>query len=416
MKILFLTDNFPPESNAPAIRTFEHARHWARMGHDVTIITCAPNFPAGALFEGYRNRCMQREEIEGIAVVRVWTFISRNEGFLLRTLDYVSFMLSAIIASLFVKRPDVVIATSPQFFTSIAGWIVSLLRWRPFVFELRDLWPETVMAVDAMQSNWILDALERLAHFLYRRADLMVPVTHAFANRLRTLGVPDERIEIVTNGIDPDSIEIRRSQAATREKYALPEDAFVAGYIGTLGMCHGLSTVLEAAQRTRGDSRLHFVVMGDGADRDELIAILERERLENVTLIDRQPRAEALEVLNACDVSLVMLRESPVFETVIPSKIFEAMALRKPILLGVRGEAKRIVIDEAACGTAFPPEDADALIHALQHLMANPQICSALGDRGHAAVVDSYQRSVLAEKMIDFIEKSLASNRLPDAP
>jgi hypothetical protein len=407
MKILFLSDNFPPESNAPAIRTYEHAKRWVELGHDVTVITCAPNFPAGVLFEGHRNRLLQRAEMDGIHVVRVWTWIARNEGFVLRTLDYVSYMVSAILGSFFVARPDVVIATSPQFFTSIAGWVVSILKWRPFVFELRDLWPETVVAVDAMKSNFALDALEKLAHFLYRRADLMIPVTLPFARRLEALGVPAERIEVVTNGIDPGAIETRRSPEATRAKYGIPADAFVAGYVGTLGMCHGLSTVLDAAAATRDDASIHYVVMGDGADRDELVAILEQGALPNVTLIDRQPRAEALEVLAAVDVSLVMLRESPVFETVIPSKIFEAMALRKPILLGVRGEAHRIVVDEAGCGIAFPPEDAETLVKALRGLAADPELRARLGERGHQAVVQSYQRSVLAEKMIGFIEAKI---------
>jgi colanic acid biosynthesis glycosyl transferase WcaI len=408
MKILFLTDNFAPESNAPAIRTHEHTRRWVEMGHEVTVITCAPNFPAGVVFAGYQNRLFQREEIDGVHVIRVWTYITRNEGFLKRTLDYVSYMLSAIIASLFVARPDVVIATSPQFFTAIGGWVVSCLKWRPFVFELRDLWPETVLAVGAMQGNAILDALEGLAHFLYRRANLIIPVTQTFAERLVELGIPKERIEVVTNGIDPDDICIERSQREVRETYGIPQDAFSVGYIGTLGMCHGLSTLLEGAQTLLGDDRFHFVVMGDGADRDELIEILERDELSNVTLIDRQPRLEALAMLNSIDASLVMLRSSPVFETVIPSKIFEAMALQKPILLGVRGEAYRIVVEETGSGLAFPPEDSVGMVARMKELRESPELQRTLGQRGQRAVRERYRRTVLAEKLIGFVERNLA--------
>jgi glycosyltransferase involved in cell wall biosynthesis len=407
VKILFLTDNFAPESNAPAIRTHEHTRSWVKMGHEVTVITCVPNFPAGVVFEGYRNRLFQREEIDGVHVIRVWTYITRNEGFLKRTLDYVSYMLSAIIASLFVARPDVVIATSPQFFTAIGGWVVSCLKWRPFVFELRDLWPETVLAVGAMQGNAILDALEGLAHFLYRRANLIIPVTQTFAERLVELGIPKERIEVVTNGIDPDDICIERSQREVRETYGIPQDAFSVGYIGTLGMCHGLSTLLEGAQTLLGDDRFHFVVMGDGADRDELIEILERDELSNVTLIDRQPRLEALAMLNSIDASLVMLRSSPVFETVIPSKIFEAMALQKPILLGVRGEAYRIVVEETGSGLAFPPEDSAGMVARIKELRESPELQRALGQRGQRAVRERYRRTVLAEKLIGFVERNV---------
>ena len=408
MKILFLTDNFAPESNAPAIRTHEHTRSWVEMGHEVTVITCVPNFPAGVVFEGYRNRLFQREVIDGVHVIRVWTYITRNEGFLKRTLDYVSYMLSAIIASLFVARPDVVIATSPQFFTTIGGWVVSCLKWRPFVFELRDLWPETVLAVGAMQGNAILDAFEGLAHFLYRRANLIIPVTQTFAERLVELGIPKERIEVVTNGIDPDDIRIERSQREVRETYGIPQDAFSVGYIGTLGMCHGLSTLLEGAQTLLGDDRFHFVVMGDGADRDELIEILERDELSNVTLIDRQPRLEALAVLNAIDASLVMLRSAPVFETVIPSKIFEAMALEKPILLGVRGEAYRIVVEETGSGLAFTPEDSVGMVARMKELRESPELQRTLGQRGQRAVRERYRRTALAEKLIGFVERNLA--------
>ena len=408
MKILFLTDNFAPESNAPAIRTHEHTRSWVEMGHEVTVITCVPNFPAGVVFEGYRNRLFQREVIDGIQVIRVWTYITRNEGFLKRTLDYVSYMFSAIIASLFVSRPDVVIATSPQFFTAIGGWVVSCLKWRPFVFELRDLWPETVLAVGAMQGNVTLDAFEGLAHFLYRRANLMIPVTQTFAERLVELGISKERIEVVTNGIDPDDIRIERSQREVRETYGIPQDAFSVGYIGTLGMCHGLSTLLEGAQTLLGDDRFHFVVMGDGADRDEMIEILERDELNNVTLIDRQPRLEALAVLNSVDASLVMLRSAPVFETVIPSKIFEAMALEKPILLGVRGEAYRIVVEETGSGLAFTPEDSADMVARMKELRESPELQRRLGQRGQRAVRERYRRTVLAEKLIGFVERNLA--------
>jgi glycosyltransferase involved in cell wall biosynthesis len=259
-----------------------------------------------------------------------------------------------------------------------------------------------------MQDNAVFDVLEGLAHFLYRRANLIIPVTQTFAERLVELGISKERIEVVTNGIDPDDIRIERSQREVRETYGIPQDAFSVGYIGTLGMCHGLSTLLEGAQTLLGDDRFHFVVMGDGADRDELIEILERDELNNVTLIDRQPRLEALAVLNSIDASLVMLRSSPVFETVIPSKIFEAMALEKPILLGVRGEAYRIVVEETGSGLAFTPEDSAGMVARMKELRESPELQRRLGQRGQRAVRERYRRTVLAEKLIGFVERNLA--------
>ena len=205
MKILFFSDNFPPESNAPAIRTLEHTREWVNAGHEVTVITCAPNFPTGKVFEGYSNNLYQTEEVDGIRVVRVWSFIAANEGSVKRIIDYMSYMISAMIAALFLPRPDVIVGTSPQLFAATAAWLTSKFKRRPFVFELRDLWPESILAVGAMKKGLIIGWLERFVSFLYRQADLMVPVTQAFATILEEKGVSPDKIVVVTNGIEPGS-------------------------------------------------------------------------------------------------------------------------------------------------------------------------------------------------------------------
>jgi len=399
-RLLFLTDNFPPESNAPANRTHEHARRWVESGHDVTVVTCAPNFPKGVLYPGYKNALFQREVVDGIKVVRVWSYMAANSGFAKRILDYLSFMLSAIIACVALPRPDVVIATSPQFFTCVAGWVVAGYKRRPFVFELRDLWPESISALQAVPHEFLITPFEKLAHFLYRRADLIVPVTRTFSERLQELGIPESKIEVITNGIQMSAVETHRSQEETRSKYGVPQDAFVAAYIGTIGMSHGLATIIEAARLTQSDKSIHYLIMGEGADKDLIATQIGQENLANVTLIDGQPRAEAMEVVQSADVSLVLLKNTPVFETVIPSKIFEAMAMRKPIVLGVRGEAKRIVIDEAACGIHFTPENAAEMISCIEKLRDDEALRTALGDRGYEAVTRDYLRANLADRMI----------------
>ncbi len=202
MHILFLTDNFPPEVNAPASRTFEHCREWTRVGHQVTVITGVPNFPKGKIFAGYRNRLWQCETMEGIRVVRVWTYIAANEGFVKRTLDYLSFMVTGFLAGLFQQRPDVIIGTSPQFFTNCAAWMLSIFRWRPFVFELRDLWPESIKTVGAMKDSVSLRLLEHLELFLYRRAQVVVVVTESFRNNLVSRGINPDKIVVILNGVD----------------------------------------------------------------------------------------------------------------------------------------------------------------------------------------------------------------------
>ena len=248
MHILFLTDNFPPEVNAPASRTFEHCREWVRAGHKVTVITGVPNFPRGKVYEGYSNRLWQRETMEGIQVIRVWTYITANAGFAKRILDYQSFMVAATLAAPLVHKVDVVVGTSPQFFTVCAAYVISRFKRIPFVFELRDLWPESIRAVGAMQDSPWLKRLERLELFLYRKAARIVSVTQSFRRNLITRGVVPDKIEVVTNGVDSTRFRPQPRDSELAAKLGL-QGKFVAGYIGTHGLAHALETLLEAARR-----------------------------------------------------------------------------------------------------------------------------------------------------------------------
>ena len=269
MHILFLSDNFPPEVNAPASRTFEHCREWVRLGHEVTVITCAPNFPKGKVYDGYKNKVWQTEVIEGVRVIRVWSYITANEGFVKRILDYQSFMVSATIAAIFVRKPDLVVSTSPQFFTACCGYVVSRLKRIPFVFELRDIWPESVKAVGAMGDSALIRLLERLELFLYRKADLIVSVTNSFKKTLISRGVDGSKIQVVTNGVDVSRYTPREKDVELLKHYKL-EGKFVAGYIGTHGMAHALETILEAAAKLRqceGGEDIRFILLGHGAKK-----------------------------------------------------------------------------------------------------------------------------------------------------
>lgn len=408
MRILFLTDNFPPETNAPANRTWDHARQWVRLGHKVTVITSAPNFPVGKVFQGYRNRLFQTETMEGIKVVRVWTYMAPNQGFLRRTIDQASFMVSSLLASFGVRQHDVVVATSPQFFTAIAGWFAAKLKRMPFVFELRDLWPESIVAVGAMRNRLALRLLTATADFLYRQADLIVPVTQTFRRFLIDRGIADNKICVITNGADPNEISAHRSVSETRSRYGLPPDKFVVAYIGTHGLAQGLTTVLDAAARTRTDRSIHYVFMGEGAEKHKLISLAEERQLQNITFIDGQPRQEAFELLVAADATLVLVKDSPVFRTVIPSKLFESMVLRRPIILGVEGESRAIVVDQCRCGLAFTPGDADGLVDAVRKLQTMPALRRQLGVNGARAVEEHFQRDRLADRMVAAMQDRIA--------
>ncbi|KFN51441.1 glycosyltransferase family 4 protein [Arenimonas composti] len=404
MKILFLSDNFPPEGNAPATRLHEHAMRWVRAGHEVTVITCAPNFPEGKLFPGYSNRWRQVEELDGIRVVRVKTYITANEGFLRRTLDYLSFMLMGFFMGLFERRPDVVVATSPQFFCALGGWMLAVAKWRPFVFELRDLWPASIMAVGAMEKSFAIRMLEKLELFLYRRADLIVSVTESFRHDLVERGIDGDKIEVVVNGVDLDRYEPRPRDQELEAEFDLA-GKFVAGYMGTHGMAHALPKVLEAAELLRDRDDIVFFFAGSGAERAKVEEMVAERSLDNVRLIPRQPKERMPALWSICDLSIVPLRDTPVFATVIPSKIFESMGMGVPILISVPdGEATGIV-RRSACGVQVAPEDPAAMADAIRGLADDPVRLERLRTNASSAAVE-YSRETQAERMLRLMERT----------
>jgi glycosyltransferase involved in cell wall biosynthesis len=405
LHILFLTDNFPPESNAPASRTFEHCREWVQAGHQVTVITCAPNFPKGKVFDGYRNRLWQHEQISGIKVVRVWSYITANEGFVKRILDYQSFMLSATLAAPFVRSVDVVIGTSPQFFTACAAYLVSRTKRIPYVFELRDMWPESIKAVGAMKESVVIRALERIEIFLYRKAAWIVTVTHAFKATLMRRGIDGGKVDVVTNGVDLSHFSPQGKDEALVQQLAL-KDKFVAGYIGTHGMAHALETLLEAAQilqRLPGAENVRLLFLGDGARKQDLEEQAKTMNLNNVMFLDSVPKDQVVRYWSLLDVSVIHLRKTELFTTVIPSKLFECMGMGLPVLHGVAGESAEIVIREQV-GEVFESENAQQLASGLLRMRDHAQVYAKYKENGLLAAT-LYDRKHLAHKMLQILKK-----------
>jgi glycosyltransferase involved in cell wall biosynthesis len=403
MHILFLSDNFPPEVNAPASRTFEHCREWVQAGHRVTVITCAPNYPRGQVFDGFRNHLWQSGYIDGIRVIRVWSYITRNEGFAKRILDYASYMVTAFFAAIFVRRVDIIVGTSPQFFTACAAWAVSVVKRRPWVFELRDIWPESIRAVDALQSSGILDWLERLELFLYRRASAVVAVTHAFRGILISRGIDAAKIHVVTNGVDTTRFKPMPKDQDLVQSLGL-QGKFVAGYVGTHGMAHSLHTLIDAAIKLRDDpecSDMRIIMLGDGAMRADLRARATSENLSNMIFLETVPKKDVARYLSLLDVSIIHLKKSELFTTVIPSKIFECMGMSIPLLHGVEGESAEIVKSHDI-GLTFPPENAPALVAGLKRLRADPALRIRLAGNGPKAAL-VFDRRTMAKDMLEVL-------------
>jgi glycosyltransferase involved in cell wall biosynthesis len=407
VNIIFLTHYFPPEVNAPASRTYEHCREWVRAGHEVTVVTCAPNHPAGVVYDGYRNKLRHEEWRDGIRVIRLWTFLAANEGFLRRTVNYASYMLSSLLAGPFLPAADVVISTSPQFFCGLAGYGVSRIKRAPWILEIRDLWPDTISAVGAVHNTPLLRVLEAIETWAYRHADKIVALTQAFKDHIQARGVPSSRVEVVTNGVDLALFQRKSKDDAIARELGL-EGKFVAGYLGTHGMCHKLETVLEAAKLLEHDRRIAFLLVGGGAERARLLELQERMGLTNLVMLEQQPRDRVPQLWSVVDVGLVLLRRSDLFKTVIPSKIFEAMAMERPIVLGVEGESRRIV-EEAGAGIPITPESAEELARAVVALADDPERARQMGRQGRRHAEETYDRHVLAARF-----ERIMTSLLPD--
>jgi len=355
MRILFITDNFPPEINAPANRTYEHCKEWVKLGAEVTVITCFPNFPKGEVFPGYKNKWRSEEVMDGIRVIRVWSYITANEGTMKRILDYISFGVTSFLNGLFIKS-DVVIGTSPQFFAAMSAWQIGLFTRRKWIMEVRDLWPESIIAVGAMTNKKLISFLEWVEMLMYKSADKIIVVTDTFKEKITARGIKASKIEVFKNGVDLSKYYPGEKPAHLEEKLGL-KGKFIFAYIGTHGLAHGLDFILGQAREIQQiQPDIHFLFMGDGANKSNLLDIANDYKLGNVTFLPSVSKEEVLDYLHLMDIALVNLKKSDIFLTVIPSKIFEAAAIQKPILLGLEGETKGI-IEKYGAGICFEPEN-----------------------------------------------------------
>lgn len=399
MHILFLSHYFPPEVNAPATRTYEHCRRWVAAGHQVTVLTCAPNCPNGIVFDGYRNAWRREEEINGIRVLRVWTFLAANKGFAARILNYVSYLILATLHAVTLRNVDVVVATSPQFFCGWAGVLTHWIRRWPFVLEIRDIWPESIVTVGAMNRSPVIRLLEFLERRMYAASDHIVTVGDGYRAKLLERNVPSQKISVVPNGVDLTAFP-SRTDSATRHR-ASQNANFVCTYVGTVGLAHGLDVVLDAAQRCAQTSSnsITFQIVGEGADYQRLCDEASKRCLKNVIFTGLVPKEMIPRVLAESDACLVHLRGTELFGTVIPSKMFEAMAMNVPIIMGVRGPACQIVLD-AKAGIAMTPDDAESLLECIDAIASDATRFS----QGRDYISQQFDRNELAGEMLDIVQ------------
>lgn len=402
MKILFLTDNFPPEVNAPASRTFEHVKEWHKAGHDITVITCAPNFPKGEVYAGYKNKLYQTEMMDGVKVVRVWSYIAENKGFVKRTLDYISYSVTSFFAGLFQKT-DIIVATSPQFFTALSGRTLAFWRHKPWIMEVRDLWPESIKTVGAMKDNMFIRYFEWEEMRCYKSAKKIVVVTDSFKRTLISRGVPEGKISVVKNGVSRDLFKPQPKDEALVKSLGL-EAKRIIGYIGTHGMAHKLDFILRCAKNMEGKNDYHFLLIGSGAEKANLLKMKEDMDITNVTMLDSVPKSEVHRYISILDLSLINLKKSPLFTTVIPSKIFENAGMEIPIIMGVEGEAQEIV-EKYGAGLCFEPENEADFNEKLTMLLSDDDLYQRCKEGCRRLSMD-FDRKKLASDMLEVIEET----------
>lgn len=403
MRILYVSQYFPPEMGAPSARVYELSREWVGAGHDVTVLTGFAHHPTGVKAEADQRQFARREEVDGIDVLRTYVYATPNQGVLRRILSYASFMFSAgFIGAFRVRKPDIVIATSPQLLCACAGSFLAFRFRVPFVFEVRDLWPESIVAVHAMRENALVRALKRVTRFLYRHATHIVTVGEGYRRQIsKRYLIPETRCSVVPNGIDPTLFKPGPKNNEVRFAYGWG-DRFVVLYMGTLGMAHGLSTALRAAAQLQDQPEIRFVFVGEGAEKRMLKEQSVRMGLRNVEFIDQQPKARVPLFYAACDIGLVMLKNTPLFQDVLPSKMFEYLGMERPIVLTVGGEARRVVEDSGG-GLYVEPEQPDRLAEAILALQADPNRLLDMGRRGRRYVLEHHHRAELARSYLDIL-------------
>src|SRR5215469_14989960 len=396
---------------APSARAVELARHWVKEGHRVTVLTGFPNHPTGVVPPEWRprlRRLFYRETVHGIDVVRTWLIPLPNRKAHERMLNYSSFCVSAAMRGTTIDRPDVVIATSPQLLVGLSGWWIARLKRVPFIFEVRDLWPESLGAVGVGKDGSILHrSLAAIATFLYKKSSHIVVVTPAFKEHLiREWLIPADRISIVENGVETDLFAPGDPERALRRKLHL-EGKFVVCYVGTMGMAHGLDTLIDAASRLQtANPRVALMLVGEGADKERIKALAHSRGLTNICFIDQQPREHIPAYLRSSDVCLVLLKKTELFKTVIPTKMLEFMSCARPVILGGQGQA-RDKLDRAQAGIAVEPGNSQALTDAVLHLRADRKLRETLGQNGRRHIVDRYSRQRTAAAYIAVLDKLL---------
>ncbi|MEJ2709475.1 MAG: glycosyltransferase family 4 protein [Anaerolineales bacterium] len=406
MRILYLSQYFPPEAGATQTRAYEMARNLVRLGHQVSMLAEIPNHPAGVIFPKYRGKLIDRSDLDGIDVIRVWVKTSPVKNFTSRMLFYLSFMLNATLAGLLVARGhyDLIYASSPPLFVGGAALALSALRRIPLVFEVRDLWPEIAIALGELSQPAAIRWATRLERACYRRARAIVVVTQGDRQRLLERGLPSQKLIHIPNGANLELFQERPAGRSRIRRELGLDGKFVAIYAGIHGLAQGLETLVEAARHLADHPNIQLLLVGEGPRKATIQRLVEEYELENVHMLPEQPRERIPDYISAADVALIPLKNLAFFKGTIPSKLFDSWACRRPVILSVDGEARRIVA-AAGGGMYVEPENPRALAETLLEMERAPDRLREMGANGRRYTEKYYSRRALAHKLERALQK-----------
>jgi glycosyltransferase involved in cell wall biosynthesis len=413
MKILMLTQYFYPEVGATQTRIYEFARNLINHGHEVTVITEVPNHPIGIIHEEYQGRLFILEELDGIRIIRVWVWARQKKSFLNRILFYLSYMVMSFFAGLYFKgKYNIIFATSPPLFVGVSGYLLSIFRRGRFVLDVRDLWPAAATALGELSNKRIVRLAEKIERILYKNADSIVAVTRGFCDFIEKRGGNRRKIHYIPNGTVVDLFMPQPPDLELKASLGL-EGKFIVTFAGTLGIAQGLWSIIHAAKLLRHYDKIALLFIGDGPVKKNLIELTQELKLTNTFFHPQVPITNITPYLNISDVLLVSLKNDVVFDTFIPSKMFDFMACGKPIILSVNGEARRI-FEEAQAGIYVRPENFYELSTAIIKLYENPELCCRCGENGRSYVIKNFSRQEQAQKLEKVFLKMLESDRFSD--
>lgn len=404
MKILILTQYFPPETGAPQNRLHSLAGYFSNLGAEVSILTAMPNYPKMEVFDGYRGKFYKYEEQGNIKVHRAWIFVSKSKSVIFRLLNYFSFVFSSLLIGIIkINKHDIIICESPPLFLGISALILKWFKNSKLVFNVSDLWPESAEKLDIVTNKLLLGISYKLEGLLYAKSNLVSGQTQGIVKNISDR-YPQIKTYWLPNGIDFNQYNIQANGADFRLTYAINSSDFILMYAGILGYAQGLDVIIKSAFITKNFPEIKYVIIGDGPEKEKLLALSKELNLSNLIFIGNIPRENMSNAIASCNVYIVPLKKNDLFLGAIPSKLFEPLAMGKPILLGVDGEARELFIEKGNGGLFFTPEDADELAEKVLYLNANRNEISLLGDNGKKFVSINFNREKIAKLFFEKLE------------